>query len=71
MPVNWTKDTPTVYNFSGTDGNGGDYTMVLTAQTGSAFQAQYLKEGVSHGAISFENLQILKDAFAIVSANIP
>ena len=71
MPVSWTKDAPTAYNFSGTDGNGGDFKMVVSAQTGGAFQALYSKEGANQGAISFENLQIMKDCFAVVAANIP
>jgi hypothetical protein len=71
MPVSWTKDAPTVYNFSGTDGNGGDYKMVLTAQGGGAFQATHQKEGANQGAISFDSLQTMKEAFAIVAANIP
>jgi hypothetical protein len=71
MPVSWVKDSPTVYTFSGTDGNGGDYKMTLTAQAGGAFQATHTKEGANQGAISFESLQVMKDCFAIVSANIP
>lgn len=73
MPVEWTKKAPSVYNFSGTNGNGGDYTFDLTVVTGGTnFTGVLRKEGATQGSgITFESIDEVKALFAHVAANIP
>lgn len=70
--INWTKQDPSVYNFTGTDGNGGDYIFTLTRSgSGPAFTASLQKEGSGQGTIDFDNIQAVKDLFGAVAASIP
>lgn len=72
MPITWTKNTPSVYTFTGTNGAGGDYTFDLVHQGGGQFAATFKKEGVAMGsAMIFETIDQAKDVFAAVAANIP
>jgi hypothetical protein len=70
--ITWTHEDPSLFTFSGTDlATGTSLVFTLTrVGAGPAFDGLLKKNGASQGTIQFGSLDVARDMFSIVAANI-